>query len=198
MRKQARSAKTAAWCSYHVPRSFLKPKNNLMVVFEEHGGKPKDIEIVTVKRDNICTFVSAQHPAQIGTWSREDSQIRSAVGDAKPEARLECGEKKVIRSIVFASFGNPDGMCGNFTVGSCHTTQAKSVVEKVNGLHGTLQQRLLVPPLTRIVPPWQACLGKESCALPVSAEAYGADAGCPGTTATLAVQAKCARKSKKD
>ncbi|CAL9081441.1 unnamed protein product [Musa acuminata var. zebrina] len=158
---------------YHVPRSFLKPKNNLMVVFEEHGGKPKDIVILTVKRDNICTFVSAQHPAQIGTWSREDSQIRSVVGDAKPEARLKCGEKKVIRSIVFASFGNPDGMCGNFTVGSCHTQQAKSVVEK-------------------------ACLGKESCALPVSAEAYGADAGCPGTTATLAVQAKCARKSKKD
>ncbi|CAL9085747.1 unnamed protein product [Musa textilis] len=154
---------------YHVPRSFLKPKDNLMVVFEEHGGKPEDIQIVTVKRDDICTVVSDVHPPHVRSWSRENSQIRSGDDDAKPEARLKCTGKKVIQSIDFASFGNPDGMCGNFTAGSCHTPQAKAVAEK-------------------------ACLGKESCVLPVAPEAYGADVGCPGTTATLAVQAKCVPK----
>ncbi|KAL0365667.1 UNVERIFIED_CONTAM: Beta-galactosidase 13 [Sesamum angustifolium] len=31
---------------YHVPRSFLKPTNNLMVVFEETGGNPRKIDIL--------------------------------------------------------------------------------------------------------------------------------------------------------
>ncbi|URD76280.1 beta-galactosidase [Musa troglodytarum] len=158
---------------YHVPRSFLKSKDNLMVVFEERGGKPDDIQIMTVKRDNICSFVSEFHPPQVRSWAIKNSQIQSVVNDAKPEATLTCTGDKVIRSIVFASFGNPSGMCGNFTVGSCHARQAKSVV---NG----------------------ACLGQASCVLPVSAATYGADAGCEGTTAALAVQAKCARASQKD
>ncbi|KAJ8490304.1 hypothetical protein OPV22_012025 [Ensete ventricosum] len=160
----------ASQSGYHVPRSFLKPKDNLMVVFEEHGGKPEDIQIMLVKRDDICTVVSDLHPANVRSWSRKNSQIQSVDDDAKPEARLKCTGKKVIQSIDFASFGNPDGMCGNFTVGSCHTPQAKAVAEK-------------------------ACLGKESCMLPVAPEAYGGDVGCPGTTATLVVQAKCATKN---
>ncbi|RRT51283.1 hypothetical protein B296_00025678 [Ensete ventricosum] len=121
----------ASQSGYHVPRSFLKPKDNLMVVFEEHGGKPEDIQIMMVKRDDICTVVSDLHPANVRSWSRKNSQIQSVDDDAKPEARLKCTGKKVIQSIDFASFGNPDGMCGNFTVGSCHTPQAKAVAEKV-------------------------------------------------------------------
>ncbi|KAG6496747.1 hypothetical protein ZIOFF_044619 [Zingiber officinale] len=156
---------------YHVPRSFLKPKGNLMVVLEEQGGKPEDIKVLLVKRDNICTVVSQNYPAPIDSWSREDNGQIKMVGNNKAEANLKCaGDKKVIRSVVFASFGNPDGACGNFTVGNCHSTNVKKVVE-------------------------QACLGKPSCALPVSAEVYGIDGGCPKSTNTLAVQAKCARTS---
>ncbi|WOL18586.1 beta-galactosidase 11-like [Canna indica] len=159
--------------AYHVPRSFLKKKDNLMVVFDEEGGKVEDIKITTVKRDNICAIVSDQHPARVGSWLRENNQIRSVGNNMKPEAQLECDSDKVIRSIVFASFGNPGGACGNFTVGNCHTPKIKSVVEK-------------------------ACLGKQSCVLPVSAKAYDADAACPGTLNTLAVQAKCSKKGKKE
>ncbi|XP_042415472.1 beta-galactosidase 11-like [Zingiber officinale] len=156
---------------YHVPRSFLKPKSNLMVVLEEQGGNPEDIKVMIVKRDNICTVVSKNYTAPIDSWSREDNKLKSAANSDKPEGNLQCGEKKVIRSIVFASYGNPDGACGNFTVGNCHSPNVKKVVE-------------------------QTCLGKPSCALPVSAEAYGVDAACPGSTNTLIVQAKCAKKSK--
>ncbi|WOK94685.1 hypothetical protein Cni_G03390 [Canna indica] len=157
---------------YHVPRSFLKPDKNLLVVLEEEGGNPEDIKIVTVKRDNICTVVSDANPPSVWSWEMQNGNLRSVVHQPKTEATLSCtGSKKVIQSVVFASFGNPTGMCGNFTAGSCHTPNAKAFVEK-------------------------ACIGKPSCVLPVTAEAYGADARCPETTMTLAVQAKCARPAK--
>ncbi|XP_065036544.1 beta-galactosidase 11-like [Musa acuminata AAA Group] len=149
---------------YHVPRSLLKPKDNLMVVFEEHRGKPEGIVMMTVKRDNICTFVSELFPGQASSSLRESSKLGTV---AHPEARLKCTGKKVIHSIAFASFGNPEGLCGNYSRGSCHAPQTKAVVEK-------------------------ACLGKKNCALSMSYEAYGADINCVGTTGTLAVHAKCA------
>ncbi|KAG6533703.1 hypothetical protein ZIOFF_007578 [Zingiber officinale] len=153
---------TPSQSMYHIPRAFLKPQNNLMVVLEEQGGKPEDIKITVVKRDNICTLVSQNYPPPVDSWSS------SGENSNKPEAHLKCREKMVIRSVVFASFGNPSGICGNFTVGNCHSPNVKNMVE-------------------------QACLGKPSCVLPVSAAAYSVDASCPGSTGTLAVHAKCAR-----
>ncbi|PAN36604.1 hypothetical protein PAHAL_6G296200 [Panicum hallii] len=158
---------------YHVPRSFLREKNNVLVLFEEEGGHPEAIMILTVKRDNICTFMSEKNPAHIKNWQREDSQITAkggGGGDLKPQATLSCPPKKVIQQVVFASFGNPQGICGNYTLGNCHTPRAHEVAEK-------------------------ACLGQRTCTLPVSADAYGGDLKCPGTTATLAVQAKCSKRA---
>ncbi|RWW61959.1 hypothetical protein BHE74_00030935 [Ensete ventricosum] len=113
---------------YHVPRSLLKPKDNLMVVFKEHRGKPEGIVMMTVKRNNICTFVSELFPGQALSSLRESSKLRTV---AHPEAHLKCTGKKVISSIAFASFGNPEGLCGNYSRGSCHAPQTKPVVEKV-------------------------------------------------------------------
>ncbi|KAK3124088.1 hypothetical protein QOZ80_8AG0640270 [Eleusine coracana subsp. coracana] len=156
---------------YHVPRSFLKEKGNALVLFEEEGGKPDAIMVLTVKRDNVCTFMSENNPAHIRSWERKDSQLTAVVAgdDLKPSAVLSCPPKKTIQQVVFASFGNPLGICGNYTVGSCHATRAQEVVEK-------------------------ECVGKQSCTLDVSHEAYGADPKCPGTTGTLAVQAKCSKR----
>ncbi|PKU64525.1 Beta-galactosidase 11 [Dendrobium catenatum] len=148
---------------YHIPRSFLNQTKNLLVVFEESGGNPEGIQIFTVRRDDICTYVSEYHPGVTKSWSRKEGQLRSVVEDVKPESHLKCPDNKVIQAITFASFGNPSGVCGNYTIGSCHAPQTKLVVEKV-------------------------CLGKASCVLPVKGEVYGADANCPETTATLAVQ----------
>uniref|UniRef100_A0A0D3H2X4 Beta-galactosidase n=1 Tax=Oryza barthii TaxID=65489 RepID=A0A0D3H2X4_9ORYZ len=132
---------------YHVPRSLLRPKGNTLMFFEEEGGKPDAIMILTVKRDNICTFMTG----------------------LKPTAVLSCPTKKTIQSVVFASYGNPLGICGNYTVGSCHAPRTKEVVEK-------------------------ACVGRKTCSLVVSSEVYGGDVHCPGTTGTLAVQAKCSKR----
>ncbi|AQK58987.1 Beta-galactosidase 11 [Zea mays] len=155
---------------YHIPRSFLRQKDNVLVLFEEEFGRPDAIMILTVKRDNICTFISERNPAHIKSWERKDSQITVTAADLKPRATLTCSPKKLIQQVVFASYGNPMGICGNYTIGSCHTPRAKELVEK-------------------------ACLGKRICTLPVSADVYGGDVNCPGTTATLAVQAKCSKRS---
>uniref|UniRef100_A0ACD5XZP6 Uncharacterized protein n=1 Tax=Avena sativa TaxID=4498 RepID=A0ACD5XZP6_AVESA len=155
---------------YHIPRPFLKSKNNLLVVFEEEIGKPDGILIQTVRRDDICTFISEHNPAQIKTWDTEaGGQIKLIAEDHSARGILTCPPMKKIQEVVFASFGNPVGSCGNFTAGTCHTPNAKSIVEK-------------------------ECIGKKSCVLPVNHKVYGADINCPTTTATLAVQVTCHRK----
>ncbi|EEE69115.1 hypothetical protein OsJ_28192 [Oryza sativa Japonica Group] len=161
---------------YHVPRSLLRPKGNTLMFFEEEGGKPDAIMILTVKRDNICTFMTEKNPAHVRwSWESKDSQPKAVAGAGagaggfKPTAVLSCPTKKTIQSVVFASYGNPLGICGNYTVGSCHAPRTKEVVEK-------------------------ACIGRKTCSLVVSSEVYGGDVHCPGTTGTLAVQAKCSKR----
>uniref|UniRef100_A0A0E0IN08 Beta-galactosidase n=1 Tax=Oryza nivara TaxID=4536 RepID=A0A0E0IN08_ORYNI len=151
---------------YHIPRAFLKPKGNLLIIFEEELGKPGGILIQTVRRDDICVFISEHNPAQIKTWESDGGQIKLIAEDTSTRGTLNCPPQRTIQEVVFASFGNPEGACGNFTAGTCHTPDAKAVVEK-------------------------ECLGKESCVLPVVNTVYGADINCPATTATLAVQVRC-------
>ncbi|KAL5205953.1 hypothetical protein ABZP36_034162 [Zizania latifolia] len=121
---------------YHIPRAFLKPKGNLLVIFEEELGKPDGILIQTVRRDDICVHISEHNPAQIKTWETDGNQIKLIAEDHSTRGTLTCPPNRTIQEVVFASFGNPEGPCGNFTTGTCHTPNAKAVVEKVdtNGL----------------------------------------------------------------
>ncbi|KAF7060272.1 hypothetical protein CFC21_067067 [Triticum aestivum] len=161
--------KVASQAVYHIPRTFLKSKNNLLVVFEEELGKPEGILIQTVRRDDICVFISEHNPAQIKPWDEHGGQIKLIAEDHNTRGFLNCPPKKIIQEVVFASFGNPVGSCANFTVGTCHTPNAKEIVAK-------------------------ECLGKKGCVLPVLHTFYGADINCPTTTATLAVQVRCHKK----
>jgi hypothetical protein len=66
---------------YHVPRSLLRPKGNTLMFFEEEGGKPDAIMILTVKRDNICTFMTEKNPAHVRwSWESKDSQPKAVAG----------------------------------------------------------------------------------------------------------------------
>ncbi|KAL6846042.1 hypothetical protein ACP4OV_023490 [Aristida adscensionis] len=151
---------------YHIPRPFLKSKNNLLVLFEEELGRPDAILIQTVARDDICVFLSEHNPTQIRSWLAQGDQIKFMAEDHNTRGILNCPPKKTIQEVTFASFGNPVGSCGNFTAGTCHTPIAKQVVEK-------------------------ECLGKPSCVVPVVHTIYNADINCPTTTGTLAVQVRC-------
>lgn len=116
---------------YHIPRSFIKPTENLLVVLEEEKGNPENIELVLVNRDTICSLISEYHPPHVKSWQRKDSKIRPVVDIVKPAAQLHCPNHKKIVAVEFASFGDPYGSCGSFTMGKCNAPISKEVVEQV-------------------------------------------------------------------
>ncbi|KAL9272727.1 Beta-galactosidase 8-like protein [Drosera capensis] len=108
---------------YHVPRSWLKPTGNILVVFEEIGGDPTKISWAMRQTGSICSHVSESHPAPVDTWGQEKK--------SGPVVALECpSSSQVISSIKFASFGTPGGTCGSFAHGKCKSTRALSIVQK--------------------------------------------------------------------
>ncbi|XP_056164652.1 beta-galactosidase 13-like [Syzygium oleosum] len=152
---------------YHIPRSFIKPSDNLLVVLDEEGGNPQSIEILTVDRDTICSFISENHPPNVKSWARKNSHIRPVANAAKPTANLKCSNHKKIIAIEFASFGDPYGSCGTFSLGKCTSSISKKVVE-------------------------QYCLGKTSCQVPIDRSLFDKNNdGCPDIMKTLAIQATC-------
>ncbi|GAB4859211.1 Beta-galactosidase 8 [Ancistrocladus abbreviatus] len=108
---------------YHVPRSWLNPTNNILVVFEEIGGDPTQISLATRQTGSVCSVVSESHPAPVDMW---DSGRKLG-----PVLSLECpSPSQVISSIKFASFGTPQGTCGSFAHGWCESAKALPIVQK--------------------------------------------------------------------
>lgn len=117
---------------YHIPRAFIKPKN-LLVVLEEEPSDPKDIEIVTVNRDTICSLIGQDYPGHVKYWDRKAGILQHAPGKSlQATALLNCPDYKKISKIEFASYGNPDGSCGALTMGTCNAPESKKVVEDVS------------------------------------------------------------------
>lgn len=147
---------------YHVPRSFLKPNDNTLVLFEESGGDPTQIAFATKQLESLCAHVSDSHPPQIELWN-QDTESGEKVG---PALFLKCpNHNQVISSIKFASYGTPLGTCGNFYHGRCRSNKAMSIVKK-------------------------ACIGSRSCSVGVSTDTFGDP--CRGVPKSLAVEATCA------
>ncbi|KAL6957924.1 beta-galactosidase [Sarracenia purpurea var. burkii] len=155
---------------YHIPRPFLKKGKNLLVVFEETGGNPDGIEVLTVNRDTICSFITEYHPPNVKSWKKEEGRFQTVVDDVKSGAHLTCSDGKVIKSVEFASFGNPDGICGNYIQGNCSSPNSRKIAEKY-------------------------CLGKSSCSIPLEREIFDDKSHdqCPDVSKTLAVQVRCGR-----
>ncbi|XP_057529254.1 beta-galactosidase 3-like [Amaranthus tricolor] len=153
---------TQRW--YHVPRSWLKPSRNLIVLFEEIGGDPTKISLVKRSMNTICAQVSETHR------TIKSFQVES-YGDTVqefyiPKVHLQCAPNQRISAITFASFGTPVGTCGSFEKGDCHASTSSAVLEK-------------------------KCVGKQSCAVTVTNRNFGRDP-CPNVLKQLSVQALCA------
>ncbi|XP_039044063.1 beta-galactosidase 6-like, partial [Hibiscus syriacus] len=103
-------------------------------------------------------FVSEDDPRPADSWIPNEG-----FGSQNPEAQLNCEQGWRITSIKFASFGSPEGNCGSFKAGTCHTN-ILSMVKK-------------------------ACIGEEKCSIPISAANLGDP--CPGALKTLAIEAIC-------
>ncbi|GMY10357.1 beta-galactosidase 8 [Fagus crenata] len=147
---------------YHVPRSWLQPSGNTLVLFEEIGGNPAQISFATRQIGSLCSHVSETHPSPVDTWDA-DSGSGSKLGSL---LSLECPfPGQVISSIKFASFGTPHGTCGSFSHGQCSSHRALAIVQK-------------------------ACVGSKSCRVGASINTFGDP--CKGVTKSLAVEASCA------
>ncbi|KAJ6877823.1 beta-galactosidase 16 [Populus alba x Populus x berolinensis] len=153
---------------YHVPRSFLKPAGNLLVLQEEEGGNPLQVSLDTVSISQVCGHVTASHLAPVSSWIEHNQKHKSPakVSGRRPKVLLACPSKSKISRISFASYGTPLGNCRNsMAVGTCHSQNSKAVVE-------------------------EACLGKMKCSIPVSVRQFSGDP-CPAKAKSLMVVAEC-------
>lgn len=100
---------------YHVPRSWLKPSGNSLVVFEELGGDPTQISLVKRTVGSVCADIFEDHPTN----------------SKRPKAHLWCPNGRKITRIKFASYGMPQGTCGSFREGSCHAHKSYDALQRV-------------------------------------------------------------------
>ncbi|KAK6259191.1 hypothetical protein SCA6_013665 [Theobroma cacao] len=151
---------TQRW--YHVPRSWFKPSGNILVIFEEKGGDPTTIRFSKRKTSGLCSHIAEDYP-----MVDQESISKDGNGNDKtrPTVHLKCPKNTWISNVKFASYGNPTGRCGLYSMGDCHDPNSTFVVEKV-------------------------CLGKNECAIELTEKNFDKSL-CPGTTKKLAIEAVC-------
>lgn len=109
---------------YHVPRSFIQPGKNKLILFEEMGGDPTKISFTTRQTTSLCGYISESHPAPVDAWNTAMNQV--------PMLHLECPySNQVISSVKFASFGTPSGACGRYKYGKCRGSSDLAIVQQV-------------------------------------------------------------------
>ncbi|KAL6515520.1 hypothetical protein OROHE_018554 [Orobanche hederae] len=140
---------------YHIPRSFLKPTDNLLVLFEEEIGNPLGISVDTVSVTKVCGHVSDSHPPPVASWIRETLNQNTYRNNCwhrrrpRPKVQLHCPPNTNISKILFASFGSPTGDCDNYGVGSCHSVNSRAVVERGLSREEEVFHSLVVPKIWR-------------------------------------------------
>lgn len=110
---------------YHVPRSWLKPSGNFLVLLEELGGDPTGISLVKRFRKTVCADISDDQET-LKNWHRVKSETIY-----RPKAHLKCLPGQKISKIKFASYGQPQGACGNYKKGSCHANISYDAAKRV-------------------------------------------------------------------
>nr|KJB65169.1 hypothetical protein B456_010G082900 [Gossypium raimondii] len=110
---------------YHVPRSWLKPSGNFLVVYEEWGGDPNGIALAKRTTASVCADIFEGQP----TMKKRGMLIAGRI--SRPKAHLWCPPGQKISKINFASYGMPEGSCGNFREGSCHAHKSYDAFQKV-------------------------------------------------------------------
>ncbi|KAL0360640.1 UNVERIFIED_CONTAM: Beta-galactosidase 3 [Sesamum radiatum] len=118
---------TQRW--YHVPRSWLQPTQNLIVLFEELGGDVSKISLVKRTTAGVCAN-AFEHRPSVANYQIQSTTASKMLHQAK--VHLRCAPGQSISAITFASFGTPTGTCGSFRLGNCHAQNSHSVIEKAS------------------------------------------------------------------
>lgn len=119
---------------YHVPRSWLSSRGNLLVVFEEWGGNPAGVSLVEREIESVCADIYEWQPTLMNYEMQASGKVNKPL---RPKAHLWCAPGQKISSIKFASFGTPQGVCGRYSEGSCHAHRSYDAFEKVRPSHFT-------------------------------------------------------------
>lgn len=78
--------------------------------------------------DSICADIYEWQPNLVNWQMQSSGKVNKPL---RPKAHLSCASGQKISSIKFASFGTPEGSCGNFRQGSCHAFHSYDVFERV-------------------------------------------------------------------
>lgn len=62
--------------------------------------------------------------------------MRAVVENITSGAHLTCPDNKVIKTVEFASFGDPYGVCGTYAIGKCNAPNALKIAEQVKRTKG--------------------------------------------------------------
>jgi hypothetical protein len=103
----------------------------LLVVFEEWGGDPNGVSLVRREVDSVCADIYEWQPTLMNYQMQASGKVNKPL---RPKAHLSCGPGQKIRSIKFASFGTPEGVCGSYNQGSCHAFHSYDAFNNVCGL----------------------------------------------------------------
>ncbi|KAJ8774236.1 hypothetical protein K2173_009667 [Erythroxylum novogranatense] len=160
--KCLRNCEEASQRWYHVPRSWINPTRNLLVVFEEWGGDPNGISLLRREVDSVCADIYEWQPTLMNYEMQTSGKVNKPL---RPKVHLSCGPGQKISSIKFASFGTPEGTCGNYRQGNCHAFHSYDAFNRL-------------------------CVEQNSCSVTVAPEMFGGDP-CPNVMKKLAVEAVC-------
>ncbi|TYI59902.1 hypothetical protein E1A91_D10G068300v1 [Gossypium mustelinum] len=147
---------------YHVPRSWLNPTGNLLVVFEEWGGDPNGITLVRRETDSVCADIYEWQPNLMNYLMKASGKVNKPL---RPKVHLECDAGQKISAVKFASFGTPEGVCGSYREGSCHAHHSYDAFNRL-------------------------CVGQNFCSVTVAPEMFGGDP-CPNVMKKLSVEVIC-------
>lgn len=162
-----------------MPRSWLKPTGNILVLFEELGGNPIGISLAKRSMKSVCADMFEYRPNS-SYWHTETNGETEAI--RRPKIHLQCSPGLLISSIKFASFGTPLGSCGNFQQGACHAPTSYDVLRKVYSI--CFCSTACIDRCTYVYRDQlnlcflQRCIGKEKCAVTISNSNFGQDP-CP-------------------
>lgn len=121
-----------------------------MVLFEELGGDPTRITLAKRSVSSVCADVAEYHP-NIRNWQLENSDRTPELQFHQPKVHLHCSAGQSISSIKFASFGTPQGTCGTFREGACHSPNSYAILEKVRCNKQSAQAQIGITSLFHLV-----------------------------------------------
>ncbi|KAG5595643.1 hypothetical protein H5410_036875 [Solanum commersonii] len=130
-------------------------------MFEEWGGEPEGISLAKRSTTRVCADIVEGQPS-LKSWHMATSGKSNSL---QLKAHLRCPAELKISDIQFASYGLPQGTCGNYHESSCHVHKSNDAFEK-------------------------NCIGQQSCSVNVVPEIFGGDP-CPNNSKKLAVEAMC-------